>query len=99
MKVSMKFGSLTSANAPGGSGNGGAKTPSGSSSGSASNLESTTSFISMDDPSKIYLYVKKHAGRFINEVSVVSVDGELPPSHDDKNTFYFIQDVENQEGA
>ena len=97
MKVSLKFGSLTSANTPGGSGNGGAKTPSGSSSGSASNLESTTSFISMDDPSKIYLYVKKHAGRFINEIESEIVEGELPVSHDDKHTFYFIRNIEEEE--
>ena len=97
MKVSMKFGSLTSANTPGGSGNGGAKTPSGSSSGSATNLESTDSFISMDDPSKIYLYVKRHQGRFINEIESEIVEGELPVSHDDKHTFYFIRNIEEEE--
>ena len=96
MKVSMKFGSLTSATTPGGSGNGGTSSG-GSSSGSVTNLESTDSFMSMDDPSTIYLYVKRHQGRFINEVTSEIVDAELPDPHDDKNTFYFIRNIEEEE--
>lgn len=96
MKVSMKFGSLTSATTPGGSGNGGASA-SGSSDGSASNLESTESFSEMNDASTIYLYVKKHAGRFINEIKSEIVEGELPEQHDDKHAFYFIRNIEEEE--
>lgn len=98
MKVSMKFGSLTSASTPSGSGNGGA--PSGSSGGSegATNLESVSSFNEINDPTMIYLYKKEHLGRYINEMKAEIVEGELPSGYDNKNTFYFIQDVEEEEG-
>lgn len=97
MKVSMKFGSLTSATTPGGSGNGGAPSSSGGGEG-ASNLESVSTFNEMNDPSMIYLYKKEHLGRYINEMKVEIVEGELPSGYDNKNTFYFIQDVEEEEG-
>lgn len=92
-KVSMKFGSLTMSTNPGGTGGGSSISPSGGG-GGASNLESVYSFSEMTDQDTFYIYAKNHLGRFINEISVVSVEGELPPSYDDKNTFYFIQDVE-----
>ena len=97
MKVSMKFGSLTSATTPGGSGNGGASSSSGEG-GGASNLESVSTFNEMNDPSMIYLYKKEHLGRYINEMKAEIVEGELPSGYDNKNTFYFIQDVEEEEG-
>lgn len=97
MKVSMKFGSLTSATTPGGSGNGGAPSFSGGGEG-ASNLESVLTFNEMNDPSMIYLYKKEHLGRYINEMKAEIVEGELPSGYDNKNTFYFIQDVEEEEG-
>lgn len=97
MKVSMKFGSLTSATTPSGSGNGGASSSSGGGVG-ASNLESVSTFNEMNDPSMIYLYKKEHLGRYINEMKAEIVEGELPSGYDNKNTFYFIQDVEEEEG-
>ena len=98
-KVSMKFGSQTMASHPLGSGGqrGGSSSADPDSSAKALNLESVHSFSQMTDYEKIYLYAKNHLGRFINEVNAEIVEGELPSGYDKKNTFYFIQDVEEEE--
>lgn len=91
MKVSMKFGSLTNATTPGGSGNGNSISQEGG--GGAVNIESVEDFPESPDDGTIYLVQK--------QVLVLPVDAELtnekfesvdhlPPDADD-NVLFLIR--------
>ena len=92
MKVSMKFGSLTTATTPGGSGNGNTISKD-SGGGGAINIESVSDFPENPDSNTIYLVQKQvwvnPIDSQITNQRFESVD-HLPPDADD-NVLYLIR--------
>lgn len=91
MKVSMKFGSLTTATTPGGSGGGNSITPEGGG-GEPINIESVADFPEAPDENTIYLVQSNVWVSPVDEITnlkFASVE-HLPPDADD-NVLFLIR--------
>ena len=92
MKVSMKFGSLTTATTPGGSGNGNSIVPEGGGGGGEINIESVNELPESLDPNTIYLVqgnVWMATPEVITNQKFESVE-HLPPDPD-PNVLFLIR--------
>jgi len=92
MKVSMKFGSLTTATTPGGSGGGNSITPEGGGGGEPIKIESVDDFPETSESDTIYLVQSNVWVSPVDEITnlkFASVE-HLPPDADD-NVLFLIR--------